>query len=253
MSTVLSGFAASLVDPDLPVPPGIVGPRGRADNRRFAVYRNNVHVSLVGALEARFPVVRRLVGEAFFAGMARVYVAAHKPHSPILMHYGDTFGDFIAGFSPARAVPYLADMARLEARWSDAYNAADAEPVGLGGLAAIAPDRLGEAVLRRHPAAALVSSAYAIGSIWAAHQHEPVAAVNAAIPETVLLVRPHADVRLHVLPTSDVAFARALLAGEPIGQAAMQLPPGSDAGAALVGLVSLGAFAEIESYEEQGP
>jgi hypothetical protein len=246
MSAVLSGFAASLVDPARPVPAGIVAPGGRSDARRFAVYRNNVHVSLVGAIEARFPVARRLVGAEFFTAMARVYVGASKPTSPILMHYGDDFGDFIAGFPPAASVPYLADVARLEAKWTDAYNAANAAPLGLAALAEIAPDQLGQAVLRRHPAAALLTSRYAIGSIWSAHQHEEVRPVDAARPEAVLIVRPVADVGLHVLPQSDLAFARALLAGTPIGEAATLLEAGGDPGTALVGLVALGAFSDIE-------
>ena len=251
MSTVLSGFAASVIDPARPVPHGIVGPDGQSDAKRFAVYRNNVHVGLVGALEARFPVVRRLVGEEFFTAMARVYVGAEKPNSPVLMHYGDTFPGFIAGFPPAAALPYLADVATLEARWSDAYNAADVAPIGPDALADVPPDRLGQAVLRRHPAAALVSSGHAIGSIWSAHQAEHVVPVNAGVPEAVLVVRPGVEVRLHILPQEDLAFARALLAGAPLGQAAELLPTDADAGVVLVGLISLGAFAEVESHGEK--
>ena len=75
--------------------------------------------------------------------------------------------------------------------------------------------------------------------------------MDAARPEAVLIVRPVADVRLHVLPQADVAFARALLAGRPIGEAATLLEAGGEPGTALVGLVALGAFSEIEHYGEQ--
>ena len=58
-----SVFAAALLDPDAPTPEGLAGPgSGRAD-KRFAVYRNNVNVSLVKALGDIFPTVQRLVGE----------------------------------------------------------------------------------------------------------------------------------------------------------------------------------------------
>ena len=50
----------------------------------------------------RFPAVERLVGEEFFAGMAREFVMAHPPRSPLLLTYGDEFPDFIAAFEPAR-------------------------------------------------------------------------------------------------------------------------------------------------------
>jgi hypothetical protein len=64
-------FASALLDPTLPVPDGVTSARGEGDAKRFAVYRNNVAVSLAKALGQRFPVVQRLVGDAFFNGMAR--------------------------------------------------------------------------------------------------------------------------------------------------------------------------------------
>ena len=39
------------------------GRMGAPDARRFAVYRNNVAVGLIGALEARYPVSRRIAGD----------------------------------------------------------------------------------------------------------------------------------------------------------------------------------------------
>ncbi len=60
LETTLSAFARALADGQ---PPPFATPA-----RRFAVYRNNVAVGLIRALEARFPVTRRLVGDAFFRG-----------------------------------------------------------------------------------------------------------------------------------------------------------------------------------------
>ncbi len=34
-------FAAALLDPARPTPPGVVGPDGDPSHKRFAVYRNN--------------------------------------------------------------------------------------------------------------------------------------------------------------------------------------------------------------------
>ncbi|MBP0650496.1 putative DNA-binding domain-containing protein, partial [Mycobacterium tuberculosis] len=63
---IQAAIAAALVAPDRPVPAGLEGRDGRPAGRRFAVYRNNVVVSLIDALAARFPVVAMLVGDAFF-------------------------------------------------------------------------------------------------------------------------------------------------------------------------------------------
>lgn len=245
-AATLDLFAAALIDAEMPLPAGITTARGGADAARFAVYRNNVHVGLTNALSQRFPVTERLVGVEFFRGMARVYVQDRKPASPLMFEYGEDFPDFVAGFGPAKGLAYLADVARIEAAWSRAYHAADAAALEVADLAVLAPERLAETRLRRHPAAAVLTSEHPAGSIWAAHQTEPVAAVAARRPETVLVARPDATVNVHVLPETDAAFAAALIYGATLGEAAeaaLAESPDFDFGAALVGLVTLGAFA----------
>jgi hypothetical protein len=203
-------FAAALADPDRAVPAGLVTADGRVDAKRFAVYRNNVAVSLTAALASRFPVTERLVGADF---------------------------------------DYLADVARLEVAWGRSYHAADAAALSPATLAAIDPERLADLRLRPHPAAALIRSTHPVGSIWQAHQSDPVAPVEAWAPETVAVARPEADVSLTVLPPADSAFAEALLAGETLADAAeagFSASERFDFGHALVGLVSLGLFADLE-------
>jgi hypothetical protein len=242
-----NAFATALLDPARPVPAGVTTARGRPDERRFAVYRNNVAVALARALASRFPVVAKLVGDDFFAGMAKAYVAVRKPASPLIFAYGDDFADFIAGFAPAAGVPYLADVARLEAAWTRAYHAADVEPLTVAALAGLGPEALPVARLVPHPAAMLLRSRFPVGSIWQAHQEGGDGAGSFGGAECVLVARPEFDVRVHVLPARDAAFAEALLAGAAIGEAAEcgAAEPGFDFGAALVGLIGLGAFAGV--------
>ncbi|MEP4753707.1 MAG: DNA-binding domain-containing protein, partial [Nitratireductor sp.] len=87
-------FAAPLLDPDRPTPPGVAGPGAKAGDVRYNVYRNNVTVSLIDALADTFPAVRRIVGEAFFRDMARLYVRREPPRSPLLFDYGHGFAAF---------------------------------------------------------------------------------------------------------------------------------------------------------------
>jgi hypothetical protein len=254
LATSQAAFAEALLDPGHALPEGITCVRGKADPARFAVYRNNVHVGLTGALAKRFPVVRRLVGEDFFAGMARVYAGLHKPASPLLFQYGDGFPEFIEQFEPAQGLAYLADVARIEAAWTKAYHAEDAEPLAVAKLAALEPDTLHRARFSLHPAASLLSSAFPAGSIWAAHQNEHVAPVKMQRAETVLVARPMMDVAVHIVPSEGAVFAEAVFAGESLGAAAERactLDSGFDFGTALVGLVSLGAFTAIMEEEPQ--
>jgi hypothetical protein len=241
-------FVDALADAALQLPAGLTSARGAPDTTRFAVYRNNVVAGLSKVLEQRFPVTSRLVGEEFFRGMARAFIAGHQPRSPLLAQYGGELPAFIAGFEASASVPYLADVARLEASWSDAYHAADAMPLSLDGLGSVPPEMLPDIRLVRHPSAALLRSSWPVGSIWAAHQSAEVLPIGHARAETVLIVRPDAEVMVHILPAQDSAFAEGLFSDAPLGEAA-ELAAAVDAafdfGTALVGLVGLGAFVSI--------
>jgi hypothetical protein len=110
----LQAFADSLLAMPPACPPGLTAWNRSDPARRFAVYRNNVMVSLIDALADSFPVTQALVGEEFFRAMAGVFARAHPPRSPVMAHYGDGFAGFIEDFQPAASLPYLADVARLE-------------------------------------------------------------------------------------------------------------------------------------------
>ena len=245
--TTVQSFVEALTDPARPAPAETRGREGRPDARRFAVYRNNVAVGLIAALEMRYPVMRRLVGDDFFRGLARAFIAGNKPGSPVLIHYGAGFGDFIESFEPAREFPYLPDVARLESAWVESYHAAEAAPVALSDLAAIAPERLGEIAFTFHPAVRLLRLAHPAASIWAGHQGpgEPRAPERWA-PEDALIARPVADVAVRILPPGGYDFAAALMAGASLAEAAAPLAAeGIDPGPHLVGLIEAGALSDF--------
>src|SRR5262245_37344384 len=79
---------------------------GTVPRKRFEIYRNNVVAGLTRALAIRFPATEKIVGEEFFAAMARAFVLRHPPTSPVLLNYGDDFSAFVEGFAPAKTVPY---------------------------------------------------------------------------------------------------------------------------------------------------
>ncbi len=130
-------FARALLDADRALPDGLTSWNRARSERRFAVYRNNVAAGLIGALATRFPVTEKIVGEAFFAGMAQAFIAEHPPRSALLLGYGDDLAEFVEAFGPAAELAYLPDVIRLEAARSRAYHAADRlplEPSTLEGL-----------------------------------------------------------------------------------------------------------------------
>lgn len=219
-------FARALLDPARPAPAGL---RGAPDDRRrrFAVHRNNVAVALVDALAQAFPVTRALLGDTCFRAVARDFAAAEPPRSPVLLEYGDGLPAFLASCAPLAGLPYLADVARLEAMRTRAFHAADAEPLPADAYRMLAEDpaRLARTRVSLHPACRWLSSRHAVLSIWAAHQTPPdsidagLSALDVDRPEAVLVTRPQLDVRVHALPAGGAALLDLLQTGRTLGDA----------------------------------
>lgn len=245
----LAAFAAALRDPAAPLPAGLVVPPGVRASERFAVHRNNVHASLIDALAERHPVTQALVGPEFFRAMARCFVLAQRPPDACLLHYGAGFPQFIATFAPARDLPYLHDVAALEGAWLETWSAPEAPVVELGVFAHGTPEAVAGAGLRAHPATRLLRSQWPAGSIWQCHQlPDPDLGGITWQPESVLLTRPHAHIRLTLLPPGSAAMATALLAGACIEEAcgrALHAQPDLDPGTALRTLIETGFATEM--------
>ncbi len=234
-------FATALLDPELLPPPGVVSHLSTSPRGRFSVYRNNVMVALTGALEARFPASRRIVGAEFFAAMARAFAASSPPRSPVMMVYGDAFPAFIESFEPAASVPYLADVARLEAARTRAYHAADAEPLARERLVEALQGEAETLCFTLHPSIELVSSSHPIVTIWAMNAGETeVAPIEDWQGEEALVSRPCLDVEVRRLPSGAAGFLEALRGGAPLAAAvatALAATPGFDLAENLVTLL----------------
>jgi hypothetical protein len=212
-------------------------------HHRFSVYRNNVVAALVNALRVRFPVTEQLTGQRFFAGMAREYAGATRPGSPVLIGYGTSFPDFIEGFAPAQSVAYLADVARLENLWWDAYHAADALPVSASALAMVTPEQWAAMRFVFHPSVKLMASPYAVASIWHAHNGgAPMAKVATEAAEHVLVSQAAAEVDLRLVSAEAHDFMGQLLTGACLGDAVDTVSithPDFDISSHLSGLLGL--------------
>ncbi|MGE3600621.1 MAG: DUF2063 domain-containing protein [Dehalococcoidia bacterium] len=249
-----TAFAVALIDPRLPPPSGIIQ-CGSGRRRGFAVYRNNSMVTLIDALQERFPVTYRLVGEEFFRAMAGAYASEHRPRSPLLLDYGDAFPTFIHTFVPAKDVPYLSDLAQLEVAWSRAYHAPEANPLPLQVLAEIDPTALLEKRLTLHPSMHLLRAEYPVADIWAAHQHACTPAPPARWDgQDVLILRPHAEAQVRTLGRGVYALIGALLDHRCVHDAAEMAcldNPDFEAGESIVELFRMGAVVALVSHEDE--
>jgi Putative DNA-binding domain len=248
--TSYTAFASALVDPTRTTPPIVTGPAGKGAAKRYNIYRNNVTVSLINALAAVYPVVQRVTGVDFFRAMARLHIRATPPTSPLLFEYGRDFPAFIEMYEYARDLPWLADVARIERTWLDAYHAADAKPLSADALALVPPERLADIVFTAHPATAIVRSPFAAVTIFAANRGDEMPGeIDAGTPEDALVTRPELDVVVRHLPEGGAVFLTGLMSGQTLGVAAASALRSSasfDIAANIAGMIEAGVFTSID-------
>lgn len=220
LSARLDDFAAALRDPARAAPDGLVGPDGEQSVKRFSVYRNNVMVGLSEALRANFPCVARLVGDEFFVAMARVFVAMKPPASPMLLHYGAEFPDFVESFSPAASVPYLADVARIERAATEAYHTRDELSLAPAALATVPLDKSPSLRLRLHPSLRMVRSQFPAFTIWKMNTRDGTPGpVDLSENQDTMILRSDADVDVRNVSPGCYEFVVALGTGLMLSQA----------------------------------
>lgn len=171
-------------------------------------------------IASRFSAVRRIVGDESFLPAARDFIAAHPPHSAVLMEYGQEFPGFVRRCGSAACFRYVADIADLELARGRAYHAADATPLSHRAFTAFSGGEFSQKRVTLHPSISLIASRFPVVSVWRAHQtgasDHPAPARGA---EAALISRPFLDVEVRLLPSGGHAFLNALQEGRTIGEA----------------------------------
>ncbi len=220
---VESQFIAALFDP-YQAPPGQLHACPPINiEQRFAVYRNNVASSLVGALADSFPVTKELVGTRFFQNMALSFIRRSPPSSPLLIHYGSEFPAFIGNFSPVRSLGYLSDVARIEWLRLQAFHARDAETVEDEAFSALFADSasLNCACFELHPSLGILVSPFAARSIWAAHQDVAgvsLSQIDCDQAEAAVVVRTDLQVKTVSVSLAGAIFVDRLRTGHTLSE-----------------------------------
>lgn len=240
-----TAFHAGLLNPSTPVPDGLTDAQARPAGRRYGVYRNNVTVSLREALAEGFPSLVGLIGRENFDHVARAYLRQSPPTSPLMMHYGAGFPEFVSSLDQLAHLPYLADVARIDVAMRQSYHSADRTGIAPTALQALDEDTLLAARFSFAPSMILIRSPWPIGSIW--HYtlrggHKPTGHA-----EDVLILRAEYDPEPFVLGPGAGDVLLALRSGTPFGPAIEQGGDAFDLAALLNILLSNHAITDLKS------
>lgn len=196
---------------------------------RLRPYRDTTLGALAGALAAIHPVCARLVGDEAFEALARRCARERPSRSPDLNDYGE-LAEFVAGFAPARGLPYLADVARLEWALHRARHAALAPAVELTRVTV-------ESRFALAPGSTLMASPWPIDRIW--ERNQPGFAGDGEVRlyaggALLAVAREPEGARFTRVEPAELALLEALRRGLPLERAAGDWPGSAESLGALL-------------------
>lgn len=227
------------------------GLREARDIARFDVYRASFESNLCNALRNTYPVVNRLVGEAFFGQAARAYLRAHPSRCGDLHEYGAHFATFLAALDSLGDLPYLPDVARLEWLAHQAFHAADAETLTLGVLTELSPEACAGLCLL--PSVRLMRSEFPVHRIWQVNQESWAGDAVVSLEEggaRLAVSREGLDIVLLPLEAEAHELACALFEAGSLGAASEAMADADSLGRALNALIGAGLMAAAGAKRE---
>lgn len=205
-------FAAALRDPAADCPARPAG--------RMAIYRGNVRHNFRNALELGFPVLRRRVGDDYFAQLAHHYQDRFPSRSGDLHWAGRDFAEFLAAHLADGDYAWLADLARLEWLRQCAAVTAIAPPVGAEVLATVAAEQLEHLRFTLQPSLQLLESPWPVFSVWLANQVENAPPVDQSKGNECGMALARTDgVEVARLAPDHFSYLSALAGGATLGEA----------------------------------
>lgn len=116
---------------------------------RLSIYSEAYRLRLTDALASTLPRLQQLLGKDEFAALASQYIDLSPSSHPSIRWFGDQLPRLLRRSFPEH--PWLAELASWEWAIAAAFDGADAEPVGVDALAAVAPDQWPTLQFRFHP------------------------------------------------------------------------------------------------------
>lgn len=232
--------------------------RGARAERGLAAYRANAQALAGRALAAAFPTVAAMLGDEAFALLARGFWRDAPPTRGDIGEWGAALPAWIEGEAGLAEWPWLADSARLDHALHVCERAGDdaLDSASLALLGQVDPAGLW---LDFGPGLALLTSAFPIVTIHAAHEAGDAAAFAAVREalgtgrgEAACVARQGWRARVHRLDPAETVFMRALLDGASLAAALDGAGAGLDFAAWLQRAIAADWLKEVRRGDDQG-
>jgi hypothetical protein len=202
------------------------------------VYDHAYVARLLEIMGEDFPAVHTLLGDDEFADAAAAYVRGHPSTARSVRWLGAGFAAWLRATAPSSDLPVLADMAAFEWGLGLAFDAPDADALGVDALAAVPPEAWPVLTFDFHPAlntAALGHDVSLFQQAVARDEHPDAAPAEiAGGPETWAFWRDAetCQVRYRALPQDEAAGLAVLREGGDFQTLCERLADFGDADAA---------------------
>lgn len=187
---------------------------------RLDIYANAYRYRLIEALQDTFPALHTLLGDEDFFNLGIDYLDAWPSSHFSLRYFGHQMGHFLS-ISPAyQEQGVLSEMARFEWSLRSAFDAADAEVLGLDVLQHIAPDDWPGLQFTFHPSLQRQDMRFNVPQLWQAIEQDqpPIDIVENDYPLAWLIWRKELRTYYRSLPVDEAWALDAVCAGSDFSE-----------------------------------
>jgi hypothetical protein len=132
---------------------------------QLEIYREQFWLRHTASLVEDFPGVGGILGQAEWEKLVEGYLETHSPTSWTLRELGRAFPDYVASCPSLPHQALCSDMARLEWRFIELFDAADCPPLDLAKLGRLPPTALETGQLLLNPALCLLEVDFPVADL----------------------------------------------------------------------------------------
>ena len=221
---------------------------------RLQIYQNNVIGSLARAMQLTYPLIVILTGESFAENVMRSFVRENPPREACLARYGEGFNEYIESYEPARGLPYLADVARLEWAMNESFYARDDSALDPSDLQNVLGSELADMTLCLRSSVRLMESRWPLPAIREfCLQEKRDESQTLDLDQggcKVMIYRPFLSAEVESLNSPEYDFLKGVKDGRPLGdilESVLQTHPDFDFQAFLQKHLRLETFSSIQA------